>query len=144
MTPSAFAVLYLVAFVVAAAPLLIEGFNDWTASNRNNAILFGAGAAMAVIAVSLGHATFSAGSLVLGAVIAVALMGVTATGALSGGVAKFCIALLPWFSTGTWLGVFTAGMLIAGLLGLALKREVLFAPPMVAAGAVALALPLLE
>lgn len=142
MSASAFAALYLAAFVLAAAPLVVEGINSWTASNRNNAILFGGGVAMAVLAFALGHATFSAGSLILGAVIAVALLAVAATGAVSGGVAKSCIALLPWFGTETWLGVFTAGMLIAGLLGLAFKRNVLIAPPMAAAGAVALALPL--
>lgn len=143
MDASAFAALYLAAFVLAAAPLVLEGINSWTASNRNNAILFGGGAAMAAIAFALGHATFSAGSLILGAVIAAGLLAIAASGALSGGVAKSCIALLPWFSTGTWLGVFTAGMLIAGVLGLAFKRNVLIAPPMAAAGAVALALPLI-
>lgn len=143
MTASAFAVLQLVAFVLAAAPLVIEGINDWTASNRSNAILFGGGVVTALAALALGHATFSVGDLALGVVIAAGIVGVAATGALSGGVAKSCIALLPWFGIGTWLAVFSAGMLLAGLIGLAMKRDVLVAPPLVASGAVALALPLL-
>mgnify|MGYP006898279015 CR=1 FL=1 len=143
MTASTFAIVQIIVFVAAATPLVLEGINNWTASNRNNALLFGAGAVMAIIAVALGHSTFSLGALGMGIAVAAGLLAVAATGAVSGGVAKSCIALLPWFSTDTWLSVFAAGMLIAGVLGFVFKRNVLIAPPMVAAGTVALALPVL-
>jgi len=143
MTASTFPILYLAAFVLAAAPLVIEGVNHWTAGNRSNAILFGGGVMMALAALAFGQASFSWSALGFGVVIAAGLLAVAASGAISGGVAKTCIALLPWFSIGTWLGVFTAGMLLAAVLGFAFRRDVLVAPPMAAAGAVALALPLI-
>jgi len=143
MTASTFALVQIIAFVAAATPLVLEGINNWTAGNRNNAILFGAGVAMALAAYGLGHSTFSPGALGWGLVIAAGLLAADAARAISGGVAKSCIALLPWFSTDTWLNVFIAGMLIAALLGFVFKRNVLIAPPMVAAGIVALAVPIL-
>jgi hypothetical protein len=142
MTDSTFAIAQIIVFVAASTPLVLEGINNWTAGNRNNAILFGTGAVMAFASFALGHSSFSLVALGLGVAIAAGLLAVAATGAISGGVAKSCMALLPWLSTDTWLAVFTAGMLIAGCLGLIFKRNVLIAPPMVAAAAVALALPL--
>lgn len=143
MTASTFALVQLIVFIAASAPLVIEGINTWTAGNRNNAILFGAGVMMAGLAYATGQASFSLGALGFGVAIAVGLLAVAATGAVSGGVAKTCIAFLPWFAVDTWLSVFIAAMLIAAVLGYAFKRSVLIAPPMAASGAVALALPLL-
>jgi len=143
MTASTFALVQIIAFVAAATPLVLEGINTWTAGNRNNAILFVAGVVMALAAYALGHSTFSPGSLALGIAIATALLVAAATGAISGGVAKSCIAMLPWFSTEAWLSVFIAGMMIAAMLGFLSKRNVLIAPPMVASGVVALAVPIL-
>lgn len=143
MTASVFAILYLAAFLLAAAPLVIEGVRHRSAGNASNAILFGGGVVMAVAAYTLGHASFSWSGLVIGVVLAVGLLGVAASGAISGGVAKSCIALLPWFGTESYLWVLTGGMLAAALLGLVSKRNALIAPPLVACGATALVLPLI-
>lgn len=143
MTAPLSAILTLAAFVLAAAPLVIEGIRHGSAGNTSNAILFGIGVAMAMAAYALGHASFAWSELVIGVLLAVGLLGAAAAGVISGGVAKSCIALLPWFSIGTFLWVFTAGMLIAALVGFATKRNALIAPPLVACGAAALALPLI-
>lgn len=143
MTASVFVVLYLAVFILAAAPLVIEGIRHRSAGNASNAVLFGGGVAMAAAAYTLGHASFSWSGLIIGVMLAAGLLGAAAAGAISGGVAKSCIALLPWFSTETYLWVFTGGMLVAALLGLVSKRNALIAPPLVACGATALFLPII-
>jgi hypothetical protein len=143
MTAATFAVLTLAAFVLAAAPLVIEGIRHGSAGNVSNAILLGVGVAMTMAAYALGHASFSWSGLGIGVLIAMGILGAAAAGAISGGVAKSCIALLPWFGIGTFLWVLTAGMMIAAVVGLVTKRNALIAPPLAASGAVALALPMI-
>jgi hypothetical protein len=143
MTAPVFAILSLAAFIIAAAPLVIEGMRHGSAGNASNAILFGMGVAMAMASYALGHASFAWSELGIGLLLAMGLLGAAAAGVISGGVAKSCIALLPWFSISTFVWVLTAGMLFAALVGLVSKRNALIAPPLAASGAVALALPLI-
>jgi hypothetical protein len=143
MTAPLFAILTVAAFVLAAAPLVIEGIRHGSAGNVSNAILFGIGVAVAMAAYALDYGSFAWSEFGLGVLLAVGLLGAAAAGVISGGVAKSCIALLPWFSIGTFVWVLTAGMLIAALVGLVTKRNALIAPPLAASGAAALALPLI-
>src|SRR5689334_5871023 len=57
-----------------------------------------------------------------------------------GGVAKTLMALLPWFAIESYLTVVSAGLLLAGLVGYATRRDAQVVPPLVIAGIVVLAL----
>ena len=117
-------VVKLLVFAIAILPLLVDNVRTSRVTNRNNLILFVAGAAMIAVDHGMGWSDRSLWTicawLILGGV---GLIVLAATGVCPGGVAKTLMALLPWFTTERYFLVIAAGFILSALFGYATRRE---------------------
>jgi len=132
----------LAGFLLAILPLLIDNLRTGRATNGNNLILLLGGLAMLVLDRAMGWSDqsllASAGWIIAGmAILFVLHLRIID---FPGGVAKTLMALLPWFTIESYLTVVSAGLLLAGLVGYATRRDAQVVPPLVIAGIVVLAL----
>lgn len=119
--------------LLAFLPLLIDNIRTGQAKNA----LVGAMLALGVLAAFFGP-SFGADPLKLSTLIgwilaAACLFGLAAAGVVPAGIAKFLIALLPWFPFKDYLLTVTIGMMLAALIGWATKKNALIVPPMMIA-----------
>jgi hypothetical protein len=110
-------------------PLLVTNLRTGLVKNGMLTAMFFVGVLIAFFG-----STFGAEPLKLSAPIgwiltAALLLGVAAYGIVPGGIAKFLIALLPWFPLHDYLFVITIGMGLATLIGYASSRKALIVPP---------------
>lgn len=117
MDETAFAWLRLLAFAAAALPALLANLRtDALPNSLSGILLLGGAAAVAAEAFLVPES----GTLPLAfwALAAVGLVGLGAFGAVPAGIAKFLVALLPWFDDPfDYLTVATIGFFLAAALG---------------------------
>jgi Flp pilus assembly protein protease CpaA len=122
-------------FAIAALPMVVDNLRTGRITNRNNAIIFLAGLGMLALWPVLSATDFHLPAPSLWMLVGVIPVAFFALGWIGGGGAKFLIALLPWFSAGEYLSVAAVGLILAGGVAKALRREnAQIAPPMVMMG----------
>jgi hypothetical protein len=119
--------------MLALAPLLIDNIRTGTVKNGRVGALLAVGILMAFFGPAIGAPPLMLSAFVGWVLVGVLLLGAAAYRIVPGGIAKFLIALLPWFPFGDYLLVLTAGMLLAALVGYITGRNALIVPPMMAA-----------
>jgi len=103
--------------MLAMAPLLVANLRSGTVPNGLVGLLLTCGIATAVLGPAFGAAPFVTSSLVWWAAGSVLLLAAAIFRAVSGGVAKFLIALIPWYDFEQYLIVVTLGMFLAAAIG---------------------------
>jgi hypothetical protein len=98
MSESAFEWLRAGAFLIVLLPALIENLRSERITNAHNVLIFLGGAAL-LIAERLLVATPAALPWVFWMIALLAVLIPTIVRAVPGGIAKFMIALLPWFAS---------------------------------------------
>ena len=138
MDPATFAGLRVAAFALALLPALVTTLRTEAIPNRENAIAFFAGLAVAIAGAVLAGASLP---WLFWGLAAVGLVALFMTRVVGGGVIKLLIALLPWFGDpGTYLAAFSVGFIATALAGYLLGRDkVPAAPALYLAGLAALA-----
>lgn len=120
--------------ILAMAPLLVANLRSGNVPNFLVGLLLACGIAIAVTGPSFGTESFSSISLLWWAVGAVLLLAAAIFRMVSAGVAKFLIALMPWYGLEQYLIVFTLGMFLAVAMGkFGGSSRVLIAPPIMSA-----------
>lgn len=112
-------------------PLLVFNLKEGTVPNALNALLLAVGLVVALFGSYVGLAAFEVSSVFWWLPGAVLLLWMAVSGWVPPGLAKFLIALFPWYDLHTYLLLITCGMGLTSLYSLVFKRqEVLFVPPM--------------
>jgi Flp pilus assembly protein protease CpaA len=124
--------LFRLALLVATMlPLLVANLREGTVPNPLNALLLAVGLVVALFGSHVGLAAFDVSSLFWWLPGAALLLWMALRGWAAPGVAKFLIALFPWYDLQTYLLLMTCGMGLTALCGFVFKRqEVLIVPPM--------------
>jgi hypothetical protein len=134
MTESTIEWLRASAFLFVMLPVLIENLRSGRITNPHNAMIFLVGLALLVTEQLLGEPPVSPPWGLWGAVALLVTLSAM-LGAVPGGIAKFLIALLPWF-TGwePYLLTATAAFLLCAACGYAMRREAPLIPSFYLAG----------
>ena len=131
----------LAGFLLAILPLMIDNLRTGRATNGNNLILLLGGLAMLVLDRAVGWSDrsllASGGWIVAGMAVLFVVHGMIG---VPSGVAKTLIALLPWFTVGSYLVVVAAGLLVTALIGFVTRRDAPVVPSLMVAGVFVLAL----
>ena len=129
--------------MLAFIPLLITNLRSGLVKYSLLAAMLALGVLAAFFGPSFGAEALKLSVLVGWFLTAAVLLGIAAYRAISGGVAKFLIALLPWFSFGDYLLVVTIGMFLAAAVGRVTGKDALIVPPMMVAALAIGLLPVL-
>jgi hypothetical protein len=122
-------------FALAILPALIVNLKTGQAKNRDNAILFVAGVLVAIFGSYVGLDPLKLSTVIGWFGLAVLMLAAAAFGVVSGGVAKFMIALLPWFALGDYVAlIIVGGFLTAGIAALKSGKTAPVIAPMAASG----------
>ena len=131
----------LAGFLLAILPLMIDNLRTGRATNGNNLILLLGGLAMLVLDRAVGWSDrsllASGGWIIAGMAVLFVVHGLIG---VPSGVAKTLIALLPWFTVGSYLAVVAAGLLVTALIGFVTRRDAPVVPSLMVAGVFVLAL----
>jgi|GEM_PF-2879307 len=134
MAESTFEWLRASAFILLLMPVLVENLKSGRLTNAHNAMVFLGGVALLVAERLLADPSMSLPWGLWGAVILLVMLS-AGLGAVPGGVAKFLIALLPWF-TGweAYLGTATAAFFLTVAWGYAKGDQAPLVPGFYLAG----------
>ena len=119
MSETAFLWIRAVAFAAAALPALLSNLRSGKIPNLDSAIVLLSGLVVALagqcLAVGMDNPSYAFWGMAL-----VCLIGLALAGALPGGIAKFLIALLPWFDgPATYLLAVAIGFFATAAIGFA-------------------------
>lgn len=119
----AFAAAKCAVFALMLLPMAVVNLREIRIRNADVAALLAAGLGM--LAIGQGGGLFTAQVPPPGpAALAVAFpLGLFLLRMIPGGVAKYLIALLPWFGTGEYAAMIAAGFLLSAGLSAALRRK---------------------
>lgn len=125
----------LVLFVLIVMPVAYRNHVTSKITNRSNIAVLLSGMAVAALVQWLAGQPISlpVGTWALTAAGILALF-VVSGGGLNAGVAKFFIALVPWFSLSTYLMVVVVGCLVTAVVAKLGKGSAQIAPPVFATG----------
>lgn len=125
----------LVLFVLIVMPVAYRNHVTSQISNRSNIAVLVSGMAVAALVQWLAGQPISlpVGTWALTAAGVFAFF-VVSGGGLNAGVAKFFIALVPWFSLPTYMMVLVAGCLVTAAVAKLGKGSAQVAPPLFAVG----------
>ena len=124
-------------------PLLISNLRTGMVKNGMLGTMFAIGVLVAFFDPAFGAQPLKLFALLGWGLTAGLLLGIAAYGAVSGGVAKLLIALLPWFPFGEYLLAVTIGMLLAAAVAHWTGKNALIVPPMMLAALAVWLLPIL-
>lgn len=120
--------------MLTMTPLLVANLRSGNVPNLLVGLLLACGIAIAVLGPSFGTEPFVASSPLWWAAGSVLLLAAAIFRVVSAGVAKFLIALIPWYSLEQYLIVFTLGMFLAAAIGkLGGSSRALVIPPVMCA-----------
>jgi hypothetical protein len=122
-------------FTLAIMPALIVNLKTGQAKNRDSAILLVVGVLVAIFGTYFGLDPLKLSTVIGWFALAVLMLAAAAFGGVSGGVAKFMIALLPWFALGDYVSLMiVGGFLTAGIAMLNSGKTAPVVAPMAASG----------
>lgn len=127
------AILKLGLLMLAFVPLLIYNLRTGAVANALLGAMLAIGIVAAFFGPYLGAAPITVATLVGWALAALLLLGLAFAGVVPGGIAKFLVALLPWFPMGDYLFVVAVGMVLTAVIGRMTGKNALIVPPMMAA-----------
>ena len=128
-------ILKLFLFIIIVLPAAYRNYTTSRISNSSNIAILVCGMAAAALVQWLAGQPISlpVGTWVLTAIGVFAIF-VVSGGGLNGGIAKFLIALVPWFSLPSYLMVVTMGFLIAAVVAKLGRGSAQVVPPFFAIG----------
>jgi hypothetical protein len=119
--------------ILASIPLLIYNLRTGGVKNALIGAILATGVIVAFFGPQIGAAPLTFFTLLGWVLAAVCLVGAAILCGAPGGIAKFLIALLPWFSIGDYLMVIVIGMFLTVVVCLITRRSAAIVPPMMAA-----------
>lgn len=119
--------------MLAFIPLLIYNLRTGNVKDALIGAILATGVIVAFFGPQIGAAPLTLSTLIGWALTTVCLVGAALLCGAPGGIAKFLIALLPWFSVGDYLMVIVIGMFLTVAVCLVTRRSAAIVPPMMAA-----------
>ena len=124
-----FACVQLGLLMLSLLPLLVTNMRHGTVPNPWLAMLLIVGLGVAAFGDMSGAEPLTYGTPIWWIAGVVTILGLSVLGVVPGGVAKFLIALIPWFELKDYLLLVTFGMLLAGAIAKLTKRNAPIVPP---------------
>ena len=127
------AIIKLGLLMLVFVPLLIYNLRTGDVATALLGAMLAIGVLAALFGPYLGAAPITLTSVVGWALVALLLLALGVAGVVPGGIAKFLIALLPWFALDDYLFVVAVGMVLAAIIGWMTGKNALIVPPIMAA-----------
>ena len=124
-----FACVQLGLLMLSLLPLSVTNMRYGTVPNPWLAVLLIVGFGVAAFGDMSGAEPLTYGTPIWWIAGVVTILGLSVLGVVPGGVAKFLIALIPWFEFENYLLLVACGMLLAGAIAKLTKRNAPIVPP---------------
>ena len=115
--------------MLSLLPLLVTNMRHGTVPNPWLAVLLIVGLGVAAFGDMSGAEPLNYGTPIWWIAGVVTILGLSVLGFVPRGVAKFLIALIPWFEFENYLLLLACGMLLAGAIAKLTKRNAPIVPP---------------
>lgn len=119
--------------MLASIPLLLYNLRTGNVKDALIGAILATGVIVAFFGRQIGAAPSTFSTVIGWVLTAVCLVGGALLFGAPGGIAKFLIALLPWFPMGDYLMVIVIGMLLTVVVCLVTRRSAAIVPPTMAA-----------